>query len=57
MEEIENFLHESLLLSFNTEMEDGSIEDVVTVSFKLYFTLQCNDFTCKLNFDHRVTCN
>ncbi|CAN8258453.1 unnamed protein product [Cochlearia groenlandica] len=28
VEEIENFLHESLLLSFNTEIEDGSIEEV-----------------------------
>ena len=28
VDEIESFLHESLLLSFNTEMEDGSIEEV-----------------------------
>ncbi|KAG7582971.1 Pre-rRNA-processing protein TSR2 [Arabidopsis suecica] len=28
VEEIENLLHESLLLSFNTEIEDGSIEEV-----------------------------
>ncbi|VVA98719.1 unnamed protein product [Arabis nemorensis] len=28
VEEIENYLHESLLLSFNTEIEDGSIEEV-----------------------------
>ncbi|ESQ47609.1 hypothetical protein EUTSA_v10022168mg [Eutrema salsugineum] len=28
VEEIESFLHESLLLSFNTEIEDGSIEEV-----------------------------
>ncbi|KAL1197553.1 hypothetical protein V5N11_012129 [Cardamine amara subsp. amara] len=28
VEDIENFLHESLLLSFNTEIEDGSIEEV-----------------------------
>ncbi|XP_030543435.1 pre-rRNA-processing protein TSR2 homolog [Rhodamnia argentea] len=27
-EELENFLHECMLLSFNTEMEDGSIEEV-----------------------------
>ncbi|KAL8171150.1 hypothetical protein V2J09_022954 [Rumex salicifolius] len=26
LEELENFLHESMLLSFNTEMEDGSID-------------------------------
>lgn len=29
MEELENYLHESMLLSFNTEMEDGSIELVI----------------------------
>ncbi|EOA32254.1 hypothetical protein CARUB_v10015513mg [Capsella rubella] len=28
VEDIENLLHESLLLSFNTEIEDGSIEEV-----------------------------
>ncbi|KAF8016793.1 hypothetical protein BT93_H2108 [Corymbia citriodora subsp. variegata] len=27
-EDLENFLHECMLLSFNTEMEDGSIEEV-----------------------------
>ncbi|KAL9389881.1 hypothetical protein Peur_018486 [Populus x canadensis] len=27
-EDLENLLHESLLLSFNTEIEDGSIEEV-----------------------------
>jgi len=32
VEEIENLLHESLLLSFNTEIEDGSIEEVRTIS-------------------------
>ncbi|KAL8162722.1 hypothetical protein V2J09_014211 [Rumex salicifolius] len=26
VDDLENFLHESMLLSFNTEMEDGSIE-------------------------------
>jgi len=34
VEEIENLLHESLLLSFNTEIEDGSIEEVRTISWK-----------------------
>ncbi|CAH8308540.1 unnamed protein product [Eruca vesicaria subsp. sativa] len=28
VDEIESFLHESLLLSFSTEMEDGSTEEV-----------------------------
>ncbi|CAK7327066.1 unnamed protein product [Dovyalis caffra] len=28
IEDLENLLHESLLLSFNTEIEDGSIEEV-----------------------------
>ncbi|XP_056176024.1 uncharacterized protein LOC115677641 isoform X2 [Syzygium oleosum] len=28
VEDLENFLHECMLLSFNTEMEDGSIEEV-----------------------------
>ncbi|XP_057991932.1 uncharacterized protein LOC110671088 [Hevea brasiliensis] len=28
VEDLENLLHESLLLSFNTEIEDGSIEEV-----------------------------
>ncbi|XP_075516033.1 uncharacterized protein LOC142550875 isoform X1 [Primulina tabacum] len=28
VEELENLLHERLLLSFNTEIEDGSIEEV-----------------------------
>lgn len=28
IEELENLLHESMLLSFNTEIEDGSIEEV-----------------------------
>ncbi|KAI4342738.1 hypothetical protein MLD38_027325 [Melastoma candidum] len=28
VEELECFLHESMLLTFNTEVEDGSIEDV-----------------------------
>ncbi|KAI4304049.1 hypothetical protein MLD38_039613 [Melastoma candidum] len=28
VEELESFLHESMLLTFNTEVEDGSIEDV-----------------------------
>ncbi|KAG2727579.1 hypothetical protein I3843_01G158600 [Carya illinoinensis] len=28
LENIENFLHESMLFSFNTEIEDGSIEEV-----------------------------
>ncbi|XP_061976920.1 pre-rRNA-processing protein TSR2 isoform X3 [Populus nigra] len=27
-EDLENLLHESLLLSFNTEIEDGSIEEI-----------------------------
>ncbi|XP_058193472.1 uncharacterized protein LOC131310448 isoform X2 [Rhododendron vialii] len=27
-EDLENLLHESLLLSFNTDIEDGSIEEV-----------------------------
>ncbi|KAH7857971.1 hypothetical protein Vadar_018480 [Vaccinium darrowii] len=28
VEDLENLLHESLLLSFNTDIEDGSIEEV-----------------------------
>ncbi|POO02156.1 Pre-rRNA-processing protein TSR [Trema orientale] len=28
VEDVENLLHESLLLSFNTDIEDGSIEEV-----------------------------
>ncbi|OAY27954.1 pre-rRNA-processing protein TSR2 homolog [Manihot esculenta] len=28
VEDLENLLHENLLLSFNTEIEDGSIEEV-----------------------------
>ncbi|KAF2284229.1 hypothetical protein GH714_019983 [Hevea brasiliensis] len=32
VEDLENLLHESLLLSFNTEIEDGSIEEVYTYS-------------------------
>ncbi|XP_015573486.1 pre-rRNA-processing protein TSR2 homolog [Ricinus communis] len=28
VEDLENLLHESLLLSFNTEIEDGSLEEV-----------------------------
>lgn len=28
IEDLENLLHESMLLSFNTEIEDGSIEEV-----------------------------
>ncbi|GAB4851077.1 hypothetical protein Ancab_030375 [Ancistrocladus abbreviatus] len=28
VEELENLLHENMLLSFNTEIEDGSIEEV-----------------------------
>ncbi|RVW55814.1 hypothetical protein CK203_075810 [Vitis vinifera] len=28
VEDLENLLHESMLLSFNTEIEDGSIEQV-----------------------------
>ncbi|KAK9933278.1 hypothetical protein M0R45_020479 [Rubus argutus] len=28
VEDLENLLHESMLLSFNTDMEDGSIEEV-----------------------------
>ncbi|KAK6929950.1 Pre-rRNA-processing protein TSR2 [Dillenia turbinata] len=28
VEDLESFLHETLLLSFNTEIEDGSIEEV-----------------------------
>lgn len=40
MEEIENLLHESLLLSFNTEIEDGSIEEVY------YFLNMSDDLLC-----------
>lgn len=29
VEDLENLLHERLLLSFNTEIEDGSIEEVL----------------------------
>ena len=29
VEDLENLLHESLLFSFNTEIEDGSIEEVM----------------------------
>lgn len=32
VEDLENLLHENLLLSFNTEIEDGSIEEVYTYS-------------------------
>ncbi|XP_021716904.1 pre-rRNA-processing protein TSR2 homolog isoform X2 [Chenopodium quinoa] len=28
VEELENFLHETMLFSFNTDIEDGSIEEV-----------------------------
>ncbi|OWM74273.1 pre-rRNA-processing protein TSR2 homolog [Punica granatum] len=36
VEELENVLHESMLLSFNTEIEDGSIEEVAEQLMILY---------------------
>ncbi|XVE81630.1 hypothetical protein DITRI_Ditri15bG0080600 [Diplodiscus trichospermus] len=35
IEDLENLLHESMLLSLNTEIEDGSIEEVYTLLTKL----------------------
>ncbi|KAG8373074.1 hypothetical protein BUALT_Bualt12G0132900 [Buddleja alternifolia] len=36
VEDLENLLHERLLLTFNTEIEDGSIEEVYFVFSILY---------------------
>ncbi|XP_022137757.1 pre-rRNA-processing protein TSR2 homolog [Momordica charantia] len=36
VEDLENLLHESLLLSFNTEIEDGSIEQVAEQLMMIY---------------------
>ena len=36
MEDLENLLHETLLLDFNTEVEDGSIEKVAEQLMVMY---------------------
>ncbi|XP_004134444.1 pre-rRNA-processing protein TSR2 isoform X2 [Cucumis sativus] len=36
VEDLENLLHETLLLSFNTEIEDGSIEQVAEQLMMIY---------------------
>lgn len=36
LEDLENMLHESLLLTFNTEIEDGSIEEVLYIYIHTY---------------------
>lgn len=36
VEDLENLLHETLLLSFNTEIEDGSIEQVAEHLMMIY---------------------
>lgn len=37
MEDLENLLHECMLFSFNTEIEDGSIEEVMYYIHPLNF--------------------
>ena len=44
VEDVENLLHESLLLSFNTDIEDGSIEEVQIYDIYIYMY----DIVCKL---------
>lgn len=40
VEDLENLLHETLLLSFNTEIEDGSIEQVNSSNELLDYTFE-----------------
>lgn len=42
VEDLESLLHESLLLTFNTEIEDGSIEEVAEQLMVLHEDLQGN---------------
>jgi len=49
IEDLENLLHESMLLTFNTEIEDGSIEQVYIHTFSI------SNFTKSMfvkNFNH-----
>ena len=47
VEDVENLLHESLLLTFNTEIEDGSIEEVsfiyirIKICYMIFFVYIC----------------
>ncbi|KAH7856604.1 hypothetical protein Vadar_003422 [Vaccinium darrowii] len=52
VEDLENLLHESLLLSFNTDIEDGSIEEVcVLFIFSSPTQIQQNFFNLGISID------
>ncbi|XP_074322142.1 uncharacterized protein LOC141659247 isoform X2 [Apium graveolens] len=48
VEDLESLLHESLLLTFNTEIEDGSIEEVAEQLMSLHEDVQGNH-QCYIN--------
>lgn len=58
VEDLENILHEFMLLTFNTEIEDGSIEQVYTHTLDVFshvpFLINFTNFICEICLNYVI---